>query len=66
MEATDEDARVVIDRIGASVAGGNPVLHASFGIAVFDQQGSPDDLFRRADEAMYEAKRSGGSVAVAA
>jgi diguanylate cyclase (GGDEF)-like protein len=66
VEATDSEARVVIERVGASVAEGNPVLNASFGVAVFDQQGSADDLFRRADEAMYEAKRSGGSVAVAA
>ncbi len=66
VEADDSDARIVIERIGATVAGGNPVLHASFGVAVFDQQGNCDDLFRRADEAMYEAKRSGGHVAVAA
>jgi diguanylate cyclase (GGDEF)-like protein len=66
VESADADARAVIDRVGASVAPGHVVLHASFGIAVFDQQGSPDDLFRRADEAMYEAKRSGGSAPVAA
>ena len=66
VEADDSDARIVIERVGATVAGGNPVLHASFGVAVFDQQGNCDDLFRRADEAMYEAKRSGGHVAVAA
>jgi diguanylate cyclase (GGDEF)-like protein len=66
VESTEADARVVIDRVGASCARGNPVLRASFGVAVFDQQGSPDDLFRRADEAMYEAKRSGGSASVAA
>jgi GGDEF domain-containing protein len=47
-------------------AHGTPGLRASFGVAVFDQQGSSDDLFRRADEAMYLAKRSGDSAAVAA
>jgi diguanylate cyclase (GGDEF)-like protein len=66
VEATDAEARIVIERVGDSVADGNPVLRASFGVAVFEQQGSSDDLFRRADEAMYEAKRSGGNVAVAA
>ena len=35
------------------------MLRASFGVAVFDQQGTCDDLFRRADEAMYEAKAAG-------
>ena len=65
-EAAAEEARVVIERVGESVGDGNPVLHASFGVAVFDQQGSSDDLFRLADEAMYLAKRSGDSVAVAA
>jgi diguanylate cyclase (GGDEF)-like protein len=66
VEADDARARIVIERVGATVADGSPVLNASFGVAVFDQQGSCDDLFRRADEAMYAAKRSGGSVAVAA
>ena len=66
VEASDAEARVVIERVGATVADGSPVLDASFGVAVFDQEGSSDDLFRRADAAMYEAKRSGGSVGVAA
>ena len=66
VESGEEEARVVIERIGADIARGNSVLHASFGVAVFEQQGSPDDLFRRADEAMYEAKRSGAGVSVAA
>jgi diguanylate cyclase (GGDEF)-like protein len=64
--ATDAESRRVIERVSAAMAGGNPVLQASFGVAVFDQQGSSDDLFRRADEAMYAAKRSGGNIAVAA
>jgi diguanylate cyclase (GGDEF)-like protein len=66
VEASDPEARVVIERVGSTVADGSPVLTASFGVAVFEQAGSSDDLFRRADEAMYEAKRSGASVAVAA
>jgi diguanylate cyclase (GGDEF)-like protein len=66
VEASDEEARVVIERVGATVADGSPVLDASFGVAVFEQEGSSDDLFRRADAAMYEAKRSGGNVGVAA
>lgn len=66
VEARDAEARLVIERVNAAMAASDPVLHASFGVAVFDQQGSSDDLFRRADEAMYSAKRSGGSIAVAA
>jgi len=63
--AANDDARVVIDRIRASADADEPVS-ASFGVAVYGEQGGADDLFRRADEAMYEAKRSGGSAAVAA
>ncbi|MFL5937015.1 MAG: diguanylate cyclase domain-containing protein [Gaiellaceae bacterium] len=61
----DADARVVIERIRASADADQPV-NASFGVAVYGEQGDSDDLFRRADEAMYAAKRSGGCVAVAA
>jgi diguanylate cyclase (GGDEF)-like protein len=63
-EAGEVDARRVIERVAANVTDGGPELEASFGVAVFDQNGSSDDLFRRADAAMYEAKRSGGRVAV--
>jgi diguanylate cyclase (GGDEF)-like protein len=66
VEATDADARAVIDRVSSTTAGGDPAVQASFGVAVFELQGSADDLFRRADEAMYAAKRSGGNIAVAA
>jgi diguanylate cyclase (GGDEF)-like protein len=65
VEATDAEARVVIDRVEDTTVDGASGLRASFGVAVFEQQGSSDDLFRRADEAMYLAKRSDGSVAVA-
>ena len=61
----DADAGVVIERIRASADADEPV-NASFGVAVYGEQGDADDLFRRADEAMYAAKRSGGCVAVAA
>ena len=66
VEATDVEARAVIERVSEGSAEADPVVQASFGVAVFEQQGSADDLFRRADEAMYAAKRSGGNVAVAA
>lgn len=66
VDAADPVARIVIERVNADLAQGDPVLRASFGVAVFDEQGSSDDLFRRADEAMYAAKRSGGNIEVAA
>jgi len=66
VEATDGDARRAIDRVRSTMSGGTVDLPASFGVAVFESRESSDDLFRRADVAMYEAKRSGGSVAVAA
>jgi len=63
--AGDADAQVVVERIRGAAGVHDPVS-ASFGVAVYTEQGSADDLFRRADEAMYSAKRSGGCVAVAA
>jgi diguanylate cyclase (GGDEF)-like protein len=63
VEASDPEARVVIERVGATVADGNPALDASFGVAIFEEQGNSDDLFRSADAAMYAAKRSGSSIA---
>jgi diguanylate cyclase (GGDEF)-like protein len=66
VESTDEHARLAIDRIARSVRGGDAALRASFGVAVYEPEETSDELFRRADQAMYEAKRSGGSVAVAA
>jgi GGDEF domain-containing protein len=41
-------------------------LSASFGIAPSAGGRKPEELLRIADEAMYEAKRSGTRVAVAA
>jgi diguanylate cyclase (GGDEF)-like protein len=63
--AANAESQAVIERIRAASAA-DEAVSASFGVAVYSQQGSADDLFRRADEAMYSAKRSGGSVAVAA
>jgi diguanylate cyclase (GGDEF)-like protein len=67
VETGEEDARLVVERLAeqldTDVTAG---LRASFGVAVFDGTGDSDDLFRRADEAMYLAKRSDQSVAVAA
>ena len=58
-EAHEDDAREVVARI-ASKAGG---LRASFGMATCpDHASDPQTLFRRADEALYEAKRSGSGV----
>ena len=63
--AAGAESQAVIERIRTG-AGADDAVSASFGVAVYSQQGSADDLFRLADEAMYSAKRSGGSVAVAA
>jgi len=55
-EASDDDAREVIDRIRNKLAG----MHASFGVV--SCPGDANDaqtLFRLGDEALYHAKRSG-------
>jgi diguanylate cyclase (GGDEF)-like protein/PAS domain S-box-containing protein len=41
------------------VGGGRISLEASIGLVVADPNDAPDDILRRADSAMYEAKRSG-------
>jgi diguanylate cyclase (GGDEF)-like protein/putative nucleotidyltransferase with HDIG domain len=69
-----EDARKVVERAvstWAAVAEGDArisSLAASFGVAVIDtaKSVSADDLLRRADEAMYEAKRSRSVLKIAA
>lgn len=43
--------------------GGHPVrISPSIGLVVEDSSVAPDDLLRRADQAMYAAKRSGGGI----
>jgi diguanylate cyclase (GGDEF)-like protein len=66
-EATEDDARLVVERVRAlldeQAAGGARWLgdvSASFGYATCPEHASdPHTLFRLADEAQYEAKRSG-------
>ena len=67
VETGEEDARRVVNRIAerleTDVTAG---VRASFGVAVYEGVGDSDELFRRADEAMYLAKRSDSCIAVAA
>jgi diguanylate cyclase (GGDEF)-like protein len=66
-EATEHDARFVVERVRASLdqhaaggAGWLGDLSASFGYATCPEDAyDPKTLFRLADEAQYEAKRSG-------
>jgi diguanylate cyclase (GGDEF)-like protein len=68
--AGELEAREVVARIVAAVeANIDPLvrtLSASFGIAPSSGAQEPEELLRVADEAMYDAKRSGSRVAVAA
>jgi diguanylate cyclase (GGDEF)-like protein len=68
--ATEQEARDVVARIAAAVeANIDPLvrtLDASFGVATSRTHEDPEELLRIADEAMYQAKRSGTRIEVAA
>jgi diguanylate cyclase (GGDEF)-like protein len=68
--AGEQDAREVVARvIDAMESNIDPLvrtLNASFGIATSSSRQEPEELLRIADEAMYQAKRSGTKIEVAA
>jgi diguanylate cyclase (GGDEF)-like protein len=68
--ATETEAREVVARIVAAIeANIDPLvrtLNASFGVATSRTREEPEELLRIADEAMYQAKRSGTRIEVAA
>jgi diguanylate cyclase (GGDEF)-like protein len=69
-QAGEQDAREVVARIIAAMESNiDPLvrtLNASFGIATSSCREEPEELLRIADEAMYQAKRSGTKIEVAA
>jgi diguanylate cyclase (GGDEF)-like protein len=69
-DAGEHEAREVVARVVAAIESNiDPLvrtLTASFGIAPSARAEEPEELLRIADEAMYEAKRSGTRVEVAA
>jgi diguanylate cyclase (GGDEF)-like protein len=68
--ATESEAREVVARILVAIkANIDPLvrtLNASFGVATSRTREEPEKLLRIADEAMYQAKRSGTRIEVAA
>jgi diguanylate cyclase (GGDEF)-like protein len=68
--AGESDAREVVGRIVDAVESNiDPLvrmLTASFGIATSGRRQEPEELLRIADEAMYQAKRTGTRIEVAA
>jgi GGDEF domain-containing protein len=60
--ASPEPLAALLDRLGRAWARRYPVTSFSAGVAVH-AGGSPDTVLRRADEALYEAKRRGRSCA---
>jgi diguanylate cyclase (GGDEF)-like protein len=69
-DAGEQEARDVVARVVAAVeANIDPLLRtltASFGVATSKCGKEPEELLRIADEAMYQAKRSGTRIEVAA
>jgi len=69
-DSTEEDARQIVTRVVAALeASIDPLLRrlrASFGIVTSGSAVEPEALLQIADEAMYQAKRSGTGVEVAA
>lgn len=69
-DSTEEDARQIVTRVVAALeASIDPLLRrlrASFGIVTTESAVEPEGLLQIADEAMYQAKRSGTGVEVAA
>jgi diguanylate cyclase (GGDEF)-like protein len=69
-DSAEEEARRTVTRVVTALeASIDPLLRrvrASFGIATSDPGLEPEDLLRVADEAMYQAKRAGTGVEVAA
>ena len=69
-DAGEPEAREVVARIMEAVESNiDPLvrmLTASFGIATSGRRQEPEELLRIADEAMYQAKRSGTRIEVAA
>ncbi len=69
-QAGEHDARDVVARIIDAIESNiDPLvrtLNASFGIATSNCRQEPEELLRIADEAMYQAKRSGTRIEVAA
>jgi diguanylate cyclase (GGDEF)-like protein len=61
VEASHREAQRVADRVI-----GSGELFASFGVAVYRAGATSEELFHRADEAMYSAKRSGERIAITA
>ena len=56
----------IIDAIESNIDPLVRTLNASFGIATSNCRQEPEELLRIADEAMYQAKRSGTRIEVAA
>jgi diguanylate cyclase (GGDEF)-like protein len=69
-DSTEEDARQIVARVVTALeASIDPLLRrlrASFGIVTSGSAMEPEGLLQIADEAMYQAKRSGTGVEVAA